>query len=254
MTGRPVLPEGYSLAAFETIDSTNAELKRRVEGGGASDRLVAWTLEQTSGRGRRGRTWSGPTGNLMCSVLLWPETGLPAAAQLSFVAGLAVLDLVRAGLPEGREASLKWPNDVLVDGRKVSGILLEAGGWMPGAPGWIVVGTGVNLRHHPSDAERPATDIAWEGGEPPSPAAALEIFCEAFERWRCRWANEGFGPVRTRWLGDAHGLGERVVARMDRETVEGRFVGIDSDGSLVLALADGIERRISAADIFPAAG
>lgn len=253
MTPRPVLPEGYALAAFETIDSTNAELKRHIERGKGDDRLVAWSLVQTEGRGRRGRVWSGPSGNLMCSVLLWPQCGLAAASQLSFVAALAVFDLVRASLPADRRISLKWPNDVLVEGKKISGILLEAGGWMPGAAGWIVVGTGVNLCHHPLDTEWPATDIRAEGGEAPGPARALEGFCAAFEAWRVRWASEGFEPIRRRWLDHAHRLGEEVVARMEREAVRGRFMGIDPDGSLVLETDDGAERRISAADIFPAA-
>lgn len=253
MTTTPVLPEGYELAAFETIDSTNAELKRRIGRHAGGDRLVVWSLEQTQGRGRRGRAWSGPSGNLMCSVLLWPQCTLAAASQLSFVAALAALDLVRASLPAERHLSLKWPNDVLVEGRKISGILLEAGGWMPGAPGWIVVGTGVNLCRHPVDTEWPATDIREEGGDAPDPAQALQGFCSAFEAWRARWTRDGFEPIRRQWLEHAHRLGEEIVARMDRDTVNGRFVGIDPDGSLVLKMDDGAERRIAAADIFPVA-
>lgn len=253
MMTTPVLPEGYELAAFDTIDSTNAELRRRVECQAGADRLVAWSLEQTRGRGRRGRAWSGPSGNLMCSILLWPQCTLAVASQLSFVAALAVFDLVRASLPADRQISLKWPNDVLVEGKKISGILLEAGGWMPGAPGWIVVGTGVNLCRHPVDAEWQATDIRAEGGDAPDPALALEGFCSAFEAWRAVWAGDGFEPIRRRWLEHAHRLGEDILARMDRETVRGRFVGIDPDGSLVLKTDDGAERRISAADIFPVA-
>lgn len=251
---KPTLPQGYSLAAFDTIDSTNAELKRRVEQGEAPDRLVAWAIEQTKGRGRHGRPWSGPAGNLMCSILLRPNCGLPAAAQLGFVAALAVIDTVRPLLPDRQDIALKWPNDVLVGGRKVSGILLEAGGWMPGAPGWIVVGTGVNLVYHPADTEWPATDVRAEGGRYATAEQALEAYCAAFEHWNARWSREGFDPVRREWTRNAYGLGERIVARTERGTITGRMLGIDPDGSLVLESDAGTECRISAADILPARG
>src|SRR5690606_6860333 len=254
MMQEPTLPQGYSLAAFDTLDSTNSELKRRVAQGEAPDRLVVWAIEQTKGRGRRGRSWSGPAGNLMCSILLRANCSLPSAAQLGFVAALAVLDTVRPLLPGRQDIALKWPNDVLVGGRKVSGILLEAGGWMPGAPGWVVVGTGINLMHHPGDTEWPATDVRTEGGRAATAVQALEAYCGAFERWSACWSRDGFEPIRQEWMRNAYGLGDPIVARVEAGTITGRMLGIDPDGSLVLESDAGTECRLAAADILPAEG
>src|SRR5262249_47981168 len=142
----PVLPAGYELASFDDIDSTNEEARRRA-GAGARGPLWIWAQRQTAGRGRRGRAWESPLGNLSCTLLFAPHATAAAAARLSFVASLAVRDLVAELLPDA-EVKVKWPNDVLLDGRKTSGILLESAGETgSGDLPWLAVGIGVNLRH-----------------------------------------------------------------------------------------------------------
>ena len=252
MTGEaPALPPGWRLAAFERLDSTNAEAARQARAG-AADRTIVWSREQTGGRGRSGRPWRSPPGNLYCSLLLRPQVAPPVAAQLSFVAALAVGELAAAALPGDAAIRLKWPNDVLVGERKLSGILLEASAAASGRLDWLIVGIGVNLRHHPEGTETPATDIVAAGGRAPDPAAALGTLVGWFDRWRRAWERGGFAPVREAWLARAWRLGEEIRVRLDRETSFGRFAGIDSEGALVLELPSGLQRRIAAGEVFPA--
>lgn len=235
---------------FEALDSTNEEAKRRAQGGETGPVwIVART--QSAGRGRRGRAWTSRPGNLFTTGLFSLDVDPARAAQLSFAAALAVGDVCASVIDPAR-VTLKWPNDVLVGGRKVAGILLESGAHPAGGL-WLAVGIGVNLAHHPDDSERPATDLAAEGGVL-SVEDAAERLATRFDHWRARWATEGFAPIREAWLARAHGLGERCVARLSDETVEGVFADLAPDGALRLDLKDGQRRLISAGDVFfPAA-
>jgi BirA family biotin operon repressor/biotin-[acetyl-CoA-carboxylase] ligase len=171
------------------------------------------------------------------------------AAQIAFVAALAVADLAGAYLPSSL-VTLKWPNDTLISGRKVSGILVESGAHPTGGL-WVAVGIGVNLAHAPEDVERPATSFAAHLKGPPPPALeALELLSDAMEHWRGLWVSTGFAPIAEAWTARAHGLGERCVARLPAETVEGIAEGLDADGALRLRLPDGASRRITAGDVF----
>ena len=139
---------------------------------------------------------------------------------------------------------LKWPNDLLIDGAKLSGILLERAGDA------VVIGIGVNLAAHPDDLERPTTSLAAYGITP-DPADFLGTLAESFARWLARWRGEGLAPVRTRWLERAHPIGTALTARLpDGSALDGLFHGLDADGALILRLADGTARVIHAADIF----
>jgi BirA family biotin operon repressor/biotin-[acetyl-CoA-carboxylase] ligase len=236
------------IEALDEIDSTNAEARRRAEAG-ASGPLWITAARQTTGRGRRGRAWETGAGNL-AATLLFTTTKPPAeAAQVSFVAALAVADLASAYVPSSL-VSLKWPNDPLIAGKKASGILVESG---PASNGglWIAVGVGVNLASAPVAAERPATTFAAHMiGPPPNPLEALTQLAEAFERWRALWDSAGFPAIADAWTARAHGLGEACTARLGSETVEGVAEGLDPDGSLRLRLVDGGIRRITAGDVF----
>lgn len=202
-----------------------------------------WVIadRQTAGRGRRGRVWNDGAGNFMGSVLVKADGPVQ---QLSFVTALALHDALAelTGAPE--RLALKWPNDVLLDGLKCSGILLERQG------GALVIGIGVNLAHHPDGTERPATSLAAAGVPVCSPRALLDMLAPAFARWRTIWQAEGFAPVRTAWLARASGVGGRIVARLGNETPEGRFAGLADDGALLLQLDDGSTRAIHAGDVF----
>ena len=251
MTGlQPGLPEGYRLISRETVGSTNDEAKRFARSGAEEGTLV-WALEQTAGRGRRGRAWSSPLGNLYASLVLRPACPLDRATQLGFVAALGVGDALAALVPGLCEPALKWPNDVLVGGRKIAGILLESEIGDGGNPAFIIVGVGINLVSAPVNAEFPATSVAREGHRPPEPAAMLEPFARHFDSWAQCWRTEGFAPVRLAWRTRAGGFGQPIQVRLETTTLHGRFADIDQQGVLLLDTPDG-RRHISAGDVFPA--
>jgi len=234
------------IEVFETLDSTNEEAKRRALAGETGPLWII-ARSQSAGRGRRGRAWTSQTGNLFATGLFKLDASPARAAQLSFAAALAVGDLA-ASVIDPALVRLKWPNDVLIAGRKVSGILLESGAHFQGGL-WLAVGIGVNLAHHPEDAERPATDFTVHGASL-TPEAACKTLAERFDHWRAAWDRDGFAPLREAWIARAWGLGERCVARLNDETVEGVFADLAEDGSLRLDLKDGGRRLISAGDVF----
>ena len=244
----PALPPGYTLVALDEVPSTNDEAAR-LAAEGAADGTVVWARRQSAGRGRRGRQWVSPEGNLYCSVVLRPDVRLTRAAGLSLVAAVAAGDMVAGFLP-GRAVEHKWPNDILVDGAKIAGILLEASGSPHGKVDWVVVGCGVNLAVHPVAEGLAATDLGRERGAPVTAEEALAALMESLRRWRGRWETAGIRPVRDAWLARARGLGEAIAVRLPREEISGRFEGLDETGALLLRLADTTVRTISAGDVF----
>jgi BirA family biotin operon repressor/biotin-[acetyl-CoA-carboxylase] ligase len=242
----PQLPEGVRLLAFERIDSTNDHAKRLAESGEAGPSAV-WARAQTAGRGRRGRHWSSPEGNLYASLLIQPGRPIAEAAQLSFAAGLAAAEAIEGLLAEGERTRLKWPNDVLIGGAKVAGLLLEAGSTPAGTP-WLVIGVGINLRSHPADTRYPATDVGERGGRPEA-EEALARFVRAFlPLWR-EWRQAGFEPIRRRWLARAEGVGGPIQVKLEGEVLTGVFDDVDGNGALLLTAAEG-RRAIAAGEIF----
>jgi BirA family biotin operon repressor/biotin-[acetyl-CoA-carboxylase] ligase len=226
---------------------------------------------QTAGRGRQGRAWSSPAGNLYASTIVRLRPNDPPAATLALVAAVALEEVVRgvspspfrrfappflsqwererarepkaSGKGEG-ELTLKWPNDLLLDGAKLSGILLER------TENAVVIGFGVNLAHHPTDTDRLATSLA-EYDARIGPAPFLEMLAETFARWLARWRAEGIAPVRDRWIERAHPAGTALTARLpDGSSIDGLFERLDADGALVLRLASGERRVIHAGDVF----
>ncbi len=251
MIGEPRLPSFFTLVALDRIDSTNEEAHRRVKAGAPEGTLV-WAREQSSGRGRRGRSWSSPPGNLYLSLLLRPAVPPAEAAQLGFVAALALAETLSACLPAERQVRCKWPNDLLVDGAKVAGILpeAEAAGRTVEA---LVLGIGVNLASHPSDLPYPATSVIAAGGSIALEDLLVEL-AGCLHLWYRRWQTAGFGPVRARWLDFAAGLGQAIEVRLESGTLKGRFAALDASGALDLELAEGSHRLVSAGDVFyPAA-
>jgi BirA family biotin operon repressor/biotin-[acetyl-CoA-carboxylase] ligase len=234
--------------AYAELDSTNAEARRRAEDGQGGPVWIT-AGRQTAGRGRRGRAWSTETGNLAATLLTTTEVPAAEAAQLSFVAALAACDLADTCLGPGA-GRLKWPNDVLVFGKKAVGILVESGA-RPDGRLWLAVGIGVNLVQAPSDTERPAAAFAEHmAGPPPKPLDALEVLATRFESWRKLWATQGFAPIAEGWTARAQGLGARCEARLSNRTLAGVAEGMDPDGALRLRLDDGTLERITAGDVF----
>ncbi|MGH6988604.1 MAG: biotin--[acetyl-CoA-carboxylase] ligase, partial [Stellaceae bacterium] len=205
---------------------------------------------QTAGRGRQGRRWQSPPGNLYASILLRPDRAPAAAAQLGFAASLAAAEALSPLLPPQCEPRCKWPNDVLIEGRKIAGILLESE-----ATGlrlqWLVIGIGINIAAHPADAETPATSLAALGVPALAPSDLLSAVGEKLLSWYEVWQAEGFAPLRVAWRARADNIGGEIRVRAAAGDERGRFVDLDEAGALVLENEHG-RRHISAGAVFPA--
>ncbi len=236
MTQTPVLPDGWTLVALDSVGSTNDEAARLADGG-APEGTVVWARQQEGGRGRRGRSWASPPGNLYSSTILRPDCPAARAAELGFVAALAVGDLV----PTARSTRLKWPNDVLVDGGKIAGILLESAIAQDGRVEHVVAGIGVNVAFAPQLAEMRYPGASLGG----TVEAALEGLTRALAARLVQWRRDGFGVVREAWLAQAGPLGAEVDVRLGEGLVRGRFAGLDHEGALLLDTADGRRKIVS---------
>lgn len=245
----PGLPPAYRLVAYDSLGSTNDEAKRLARDEGAAHGTLVWALRQTEGRGRRGRPWISPEGNLYASLILRPACTPASAAQLSFVTAGALADALQPLIPEG-VCQCKWPNDVLLDDRKAAGILLESEPDMTGGIDWLVIGVGINVQHYPLNSEFPATSLRNEGSRIDEPGPVLVRFVQAFSTWYDAWSTEGFAPVREGWLQLARGIGGPIAVRLSDRTLNGVFADLDSDGALLLDLDGGERRRITAGDVF----
>ena len=236
---------------LDETDSTNAEARRRAEAGEVGPLWIT-ARRQTAGRGRRGRQWGSDSGNLFTSLLLLTQKSPAEAAQLTFAASLAVADLLDRYVPPAL-VTIKWPNDVLLDGRKTSGILIESGP-APSGGLWLAVGIGVNLSQTPGETERPATCIAEHLAHgvvaAPSVDEAAKALAETFGVWLDRWTTLGFQPILDAWITRTPGLHGPCTARLTNETLTGVADGVEADGSLRLKLPDGRLRVISAGDVF----
>lgn len=199
---------------------------------------------QTAGRGRLGRQWMAAGGNFTGSCLLRPRDGETPAHLLSFVAALALFDCVRPLLPHAR-LELKWPNDLLLEGGKLSGILLEAEGAV------VVLGIGLNLAHAPAVEGRLVSSVRDHGGTVVVPMLFAARLAEAMDRRRMQWRASGFAAVRADWLARAHPLGTPLAVMQNGARVEGRFAGLEADGALLLDVAGG-RLLVHAGDVFTA--
>ncbi|MCG8560801.1 MAG: biotin--[acetyl-CoA-carboxylase] ligase [Hyphomicrobiales bacterium] len=241
------LPTGHRLACFDTIDSTNAEALRRAELGEHGPLWIC-AAEQCAGRGRMGRGWASPAGNLHASLLLRTACPVDTALQLVFVAGLAVHDAVSDLCREPLQ--LKWPNDLLLSGRKLAGVLIESvgGSERPGAT--IVVGTGLNLVAHPEEALRPATDLAAHSIDLAVPEALQRLATATATRLETWAEGAGFAQIRESWEERALPVGEAIRVRINDHERLGTYAGIDAMGALRMIETGGNETRITTGDVF----
>jgi BirA family biotin operon repressor/biotin-[acetyl-CoA-carboxylase] ligase len=249
---------GLRLERLGTIGSTNAEARLRAQQGDSGPLWIT-AMAQTQGHGRRGRTWISPLGNLYASLLLSNPSPFEHAPQLAFVAALAVRDAVafeaKALAPE---LKFKWPNDLLLDGGKCAGILIEGEAAPEGEAGkrlTVVIGIGVNCSSHPPIADRgigfPATDLRTHGAAiaPEQLFARLSAtMCRRIAQWD---RGRGCPAILRDWLADARGIGEPIAVRNGDAEMQGRFVGLDHSGRLMLEGADGAITKIAAGDVFP---
>jgi BirA family transcriptional regulator, biotin operon repressor / biotin---[acetyl-CoA-carboxylase] ligase len=240
------------LVTLDEVGSTNAEAFARARAG---ERGPLWITarRQTAGRGRRGRGWVSERGNLYASLLLTDPAPPQRAAELSLVAALAVHDAVAERASAlGPRLTLKWPNDVLCDGAKLAGILVEGEG-LPGRPLVVVIGIGVNCAHHPADTTYPATNLAAASALV-SPKALAQTLVGTMARRLAEWdAARNFAAIRAAWLKRAAGLGAPARVRLPEREVDGIAETLDEGGRLVLRLADGSREYIAAGEMFPLA-
>lgn len=209
---------------------------------GGADGSWLRAARQTGGKGRMGRAWESPDGNLYCSTLIRLQPTDPLPHTLALVAANAVHALV-APLCAG-QARIKWPNDILVDGAKIAGILLERAGDA------IVVGIGINVTGHPVGLDRPVTSLAAQGANDATAQALYDRLAQLFAHWLSIWRAQGLDPIRTHWLLNAHPTGTPMrVIQPDGGQVEGTFDTLDRQGMLILRLANGDSRAIHAGDI-----
>ena len=246
LTGRRI---GCRLHYEETVDSTNC-VAMELALGGAPEGTVVLADRQTAGRGRLQRSWQSPPGcNLYLSVILRPAIPPHDASQITLLTGVAVAEAISAVCPE--QVGIKWPNDLLIGGRKVCGILTETR-IAKGVIDSIVVGVGLNVNMEkagfdPAHRET-ATSLREETGRDHSREDLLILLCERFEQWYEIFLRDGFAPVREGWLARAEMAGKRLQVLFRDEVQEGVFAGIDRDGALLIASEQGAVRRITAGD------
>ncbi len=236
---------------FDSLDSTNAALKRIVEEkSDVHEGLMVWAATQTAGRGRAGRVWVSPRGNVYVSILVAAPENMVQAPEVGFVATVAVhetiLELPRhnAGAPE---VSCKWPNDVLIGGEKVCGILPEIA-IDDAKRAWIVLGIGINLLAVELDqAAYPPTALSLHGIDT-TPAHVLTVLTRSLHKGLLRWRDQGFAAIREQWMDLGPELGSTVAVGLTEGALSGTYLGLDDDGALLLETQAG-RRRIVAGDV-----
>ncbi len=239
-------PQGYGLILLEETDSTMSEAKRRATEIAGPTWIMA--KRQTAAHGRRGRAWISPEGNFAGTLVLRPSEGAETVALRSFVAALALFDSFVALTGRAEAFALKWPNDVLLNGGKVAGILLESSG------DFLLIGIGVNLQHAPDPdqveegAMRPMS-LARDLGLDIPAETLLDTLAQEYAALEDQFVTHGFAPIRRAWLAHAAKLGEVITARTMRDSITGTFEDIDEAGNLLLRTSKGVQ-AISAADVF----
>ncbi len=247
MTAAPRLPEGYRAVVFDEVGSTNALALDALREGQPSGLWIV-AKRQIAGRGRQGRPWTSEAGNHYASLALRDPGQPDRMGELPLVVALAVHDAIADMLPPPVRPSLeiKWPNDVLLGGAKISGILVEGLVLREGRA--VAIGIGINCAHHPADTPYPATNLA-AAGYPTEPLLLFERVAARFAERHAAWRDGPFQPLRDAWLARARGLGGPLTVRLPGRTLTGRFEGLDAGGRLLLA-TDGGTEAISAGDVF----
>lgn len=236
--------EGWKVHTYAQLPSTQDYVKELGEEG-LPEGTVVQCLTQTKGRGRHGREWTSPMGGLYVSVLLRPQCAASVAGQLSFVVAVAVSAAIDEVIRKDHRKTLKWPNDILIDGKKCAGILLESG--MAGAMvNWLAVGIGVNIMSAPEGAVC-LQDVCKGKQVPVHPFR--DVALSHLKACYSHWKQHGFADIRESWLSQAHGLGQTIRARTGEKELSGLFKGIDESGVLLLETGEGILQSVAAAEI-----
>lgn len=236
----------WTIETFAVLPSTQDEVKERALEG-ADEGLVVQALTQSEGRGRHGNEWVSPMGNLYMSVLLLPLCTADLAGQISFIVALAVSAAMDEFIVEGHKKTLKWPNDILIDGKKCAGILLESELSPKGLVGHLVIGIGVNILSAP-EGKICLKEVSGENRLAVHPFRDRVLHhLEAYYRV---WKAEGFAPIRKAWLAQAHGIGHKMTARLPGREEKGIFRDINEAGALILELSGNKQIVIRAGEIY----
>ncbi len=253
------IPAGFTLDIYDSVGSTS-DVVRDMADAGCADGTAIRAREQTGGRGRHGRSWSSPPGNLYLSVLLRETVPAARLPELSFVAAVAMGEAISSVLADGAALRFKWPNDILLGGAKCVGLLLEAGSGQAGQAGraetpWVIIGSGVNIASHPEGTPYPATHLSAEGfssdvQSQDDPVALLAArYLQSLSSWRERWCRQGFAPIRAAWRAAAHRVGEDMTIRLGEQKLSGQFVDMDETGGLVIDIPGAGRKTVTAGEV-----
>ena len=235
----------WNVEVVGSVESTQTPVHNKAIGG-EEEGYVLQALQQSGARGRHGNKWEAPMGNLYMSALLRPQCPLNDAGQLSFVVAVALSKALDGYIdPAKHKKTLKWPNDVFVDGLKLSGILLESNLQADGSLDSIVLGVGVNIFKAPEFA----VSVQDVTKKPVYINVFRDEFLESLNETYSLWENKGFAPIRDAWLKQAHGLNEVMTVRLPNETFKGVFDSVDETGALLVQLEDGTKRTVQAGDV-----
>jgi len=240
-------PGPWRIRSYARLASTS-DLCLRLAAAGEPDGLAVLAAEQSAGRGTNGRSWQSAAGNLFLSVLLRPAGKAAEAGQYALLSGVALWEALAPFLPEPGLLSLKWPNDVLLAGRKLAGILIEGASDADGRLHWLVIGIGANLAVAPMVPGRETASLADAGIVPPPAEDAARAVLGRLGHWRAILETEGFASVRAAWLAHAHPLGTSLAITGSGEARRGRFAGLTDAGALMLATDDGV-RTFAAGEV-----
>lgn len=228
----------WSIEEYEAVPSTQDLVKQKAAS--SDEGLVVRAFQQTDGRGRHGREWVSQDGNLFFSFLLRPQSGVETIGQLGLVIGTALGAALKNALDDPSRLSLKWPNDILLDGKKCAGILIETELSNSGALEWVVVGVGINVKAAPDEqAIALGADVS------------LDQILEQVSAFYTQWQTQGFAAIQPLWLDMAHSKGAPVTVKLGNQLIEGLFEGVDEQGALLLQDSGTDElRTITAGDVY----
>ena len=235
--------EFWRVQVLGTTPSTQDMVKNLADTG-EPEGLAIQSLQQTKGRGRHGNEWTSPMGNLYLSVLLRPSCKADQAGQMAFVTALALSEAMDEVIESSHVKTLKWPNDILIDGKKISGILLESKLDKHGRVDYLVIGTGVNIFAPPEGAE----GLDRIKREPVFVNKFRDLYLDKLKDRYTSWQNKGFAPIREAWLKQAHGLNKNMKIRLPESSYEGVFLGIDETGALIAEI-DGARKSFTAGEV-----
>ncbi|UFJ42748.1 biotin--[acetyl-CoA-carboxylase] ligase [Brevibacillus humidisoli] len=241
---------GQTVYTYDTVVSTQL-LAHEAAGQGAGEGTLVIAEQQTGGKGRLGRPWHSPKhAGIWMSLIVKPDISLPRAPQITLLTAVAMARTIK--MEAGLEADIKWPNDILIHGKKVCGILTELNAESDRI-NYLIIGIGVNVNtlveEYPPELRTIATSLRIEAGRKVRRASLIQTFCTEFEQLYREYLRLGFEPIRARWEAYSVTLGKQLTVRTLNETIEGRAVGLDADGILIVEDAKGVQHKVYSADI-----